>query len=106
MLTQRAQLVAARRAAFEVLLADTGVQRPLWRACFTELDGGEYPNAIAPVCTSDEHDGDDPTVYDCCPDTVIEVESHKLGAYLVELLNADAEAPQLFVPSQRQGGAK
>ncbi|MFQ6851228.1 hypothetical protein AAIB46_10065 [Streptomyces sp. 35M1] len=105
-LTQRAPLVAARRAASEVLLADTGEQRPLWRACFTELDGGEYPNAIAPVCTNDEHDGDDPTVYDCCPDTVVEVESHKLGAYLVELLNADAEAPLLFVPSQRHGGAE
>lgn len=81
----------ARKAARELLLADTGERRPMWRSCFTELDGAEYPNAIAPVCLDEEHDADDPTVYDCCPDTVIEVESHVLGAYLVELLNADAE---------------
>ncbi|WP_138908162.1 hypothetical protein [Streptomyces chryseus] len=86
----------ARRAAREVLLADTGERRPMWRQCFTEHDGSEHPNAIAPVCSDDNHDDNDPnvypcSVYPCCPDTVIEVESHVIGAYLVELLNADAE---------------
>lgn len=90
-LSQRSPLVAARAAVRELLLADTGEQRPMWRACFTNLDGTDHPNAIAPVCTDDEHDPEDPTVYACCPDTVVKVESHVLGAYLVELLNADAE---------------
>ncbi|MFF9690279.1 hypothetical protein [Streptomyces sp. NPDC014623] len=80
----------ARLAAREVLLADTGKQRPMWRQCFTELDGSLHPNAIAPVCLDEEHDPEDPTVYVCCPDTVVEVESHVIGAYLVELLNTDA----------------
>lgn len=90
-LSQRSPLVAARTAAREVLLADTGEKRTMWRQCFTETDGGLHPNAVAPVCLDDEHDADDPTVYVCCPDTVVEVESHVFGAYLVELLNADAE---------------
>lgn len=81
----------ARRTAREVLLADTGEQRPMWRQCFTEADGSLHPNAIGPVCNDDGHEDDDPNVYPCCPDTVIEVESHVIGAYLVELLNADAE---------------
>ncbi|RPK76396.1 hypothetical protein EES45_23170 [Streptomyces sp. ADI97-07] len=81
----------ARKTARELLLADTGETRPMWRQCFTELNGAEHPNAIAPVRLDDEHDGDDPTVYVCCPDSVVEVESHVLGAYLVELLNTDAE---------------
>ena len=84
-------LIESREAAAAVLESDTGERRPMWRQCFTELDGAEHPNAIAPVCLDDEHDPEDPTVYSCCPDTVIEVESHVLGAYLVELLNADAE---------------
>ncbi|MEV8349010.1 hypothetical protein ACFVTT_15865 [Streptomyces niveus] len=86
----RSPLVAARQRARELLLADTGDERPMWRTAYTELNGAEYPNAIGPVCLDDEHEPEDPTVYACCPDTVVEVESHVIGAYLVELLNADA----------------
>ncbi|MFJ2249403.1 hypothetical protein ACIQGT_40245 [Streptomyces sp. NPDC093108] len=86
----RSPLVAARQEVRELLLAETGEARPMWRQSFTELDGGEHPNAISPVCTDDDHDPDDPTVYDCCSEPVVEVDSHVFGAYLVELLNADA----------------
>ncbi|MFF9568454.1 hypothetical protein [Streptomyces sp. NPDC014685] len=86
----RSPLVAARQRAREVLRAKTGEARPMWRQSFTEVDGAEHPDAVSPVCTDDGHDPDDPTVYTCCPDSVVEVDSHVLGAYLVELLNADA----------------
>ncbi|MFF1498664.1 hypothetical protein ACFVZR_02000 [Streptomyces sp. NPDC058316] len=84
-------LVAARLQAHELLLAETETERPAWRQVHTVM-GGAHPDAIGPVCLDDEHDADDPTAYACCPEPVIEVESHVIGAYLVELLNADAVA--------------
>lgn len=83
-------LDTAREAARALLLTETGDSQVGWRQCFTEEDGAEHPNAIAPVCLDDGHDPLDPTAYDCCPEPVITVESHIIGAYLVELLNADA----------------
>lgn len=83
-------LDSARDAARALLKAETGDERPGWRQCFTGLDGAEHPDAIGPVCLDDDHDPHDPTVYTCCPEPIIEVASHVLGAYLVELLNADA----------------
>lgn len=80
----------ARTAARALLKKVTGEERPMWRQCFTEM-GLVHPDAIAQVCLDDGHDSEDPTAYPCCPDPVIEVEQPELGAYLVELLNADAE---------------
>lgn len=67
----------------------------------------EYGGAIAPVCTATSYTGisethathtlddgsrDDTGIYDCCPYPHIEVWSDELAAYLVALLNADADA--------------
>ena len=69
---------------------------PEWRVCHS-TDGTDEPTGLAPVCPDEDHDPDDSSVYNCCPDPVIEVDSGPLAAYLVELLNADAEqfAPAL-----------
>lgn len=63
--------------------------RPEWRPVFS-TNGTDEPTGLAPVCTDPDH-GDDDTAeaYACCPDPVIECESHEIAAYLVELLNAD-----------------
>jgi len=80
-------LPEARKAARELLQTLTGDERPEWRTCFS-TDGSDEPTGIAPVCT-DDHDEDDGSVYDCCPDPVIECDSYVTAAYLAALLNAD-----------------
>lgn len=80
-----------RAAASVALPAFTGAiapHLPEWRVCFS-TDGSDSPTGIAPVCEDEDHDPDDGSVYDCCPDPVIEVESAELADYLVALLNAD-----------------
>lgn len=80
----------ARAAAREYLWLINNHDRPMWRQCATEADD-QHTDAIAPVCLDDSHDPMDATASACCPDPVIEVDSPAFGAYLVELLNADAE---------------
>ncbi|MFI5809294.1 hypothetical protein [Streptomyces sp. NPDC051561] len=81
----------ARIAARALLKNVTGDERPMWRQVITEYTGANKHDAIAPVCLDDDHEPEDASVYSCCPEPVIEVEQPELGAYLVELLNADAE---------------
>ncbi|MGW2742331.1 hypothetical protein [Streptomyces sp. NPDC001450] len=84
-------LADARTAAAEYLRTTTGDDRPEWRVTFLEY--AVEPNAIAPVCTDDEHvASEEPGAFGCCPDPVIAVESAAVALYLVELLNADREA--------------
>jgi hypothetical protein len=91
----------ARRAAREQLLVETGERRPLWRVIVTD---SESPSGVAPVCAAEQSEAlheivdypggplrDDQGVYDCCPWPQFETYSPVLAAYLVELLNADAE---------------
>ncbi|MFF8409032.1 hypothetical protein [Streptomyces omiyaensis] len=61
---------------------------PEWRTC-TEERAAEELTSVAPVCSDDEHDQDDPSVYSCCPDLVIECHSAAMADYLAALLNAD-----------------
>lgn len=98
-------LVKARETAAAMFEVEAGERRPLWRVIYTD---SESATGVALVCTAegvgDEHrmivtdDGsgepmrDDQGVYDCCPGTQFETYSTVLAAYLVELLNADAEA--------------
>lgn len=81
----------ARRAASELLRQTTGADLPQWRAVFDTDETIAEPNAIAPVCTDDDHEPGDGSVYDCCPDPVVVVDP-PLVAYLVALLNADRTA--------------
>ncbi|WP_406202667.1 hypothetical protein OG331_31975 [Streptomyces sp. NBC_01017] len=62
---------------------------PKWRTAFLTI-AGEEPTAIVPVCHDPEHEEADGSVYDCCPEPAIEVESAELAEYLVALLNTDA----------------
>lgn len=95
-------LVKARDAAADMFEVEVGERRPMWRVVITD---SESPTGIAPVCTAegdrDEHDEvDDGTgpmrdehgVYGCCPTPWIDTFLPTTAAYLVELLNADAEA--------------
>ncbi|MCB5168052.1 hypothetical protein LG634_24895 [Streptomyces bambusae] len=77
------------RAATRVELAVLGVATSAWRAVHTGIE--DQPNAVGPVCADDDHDPDDPSLYDCCPNLVIELgtESEALAGYLAALLTAD-----------------
>lgn len=82
----------ARRKAGELLRQETGSELPEWRVTFTEYGVHDEANAIAPVCTDQDHiDSEDPTAFECCPEPIIEV-GPELAEYLVELLNADRAA--------------
>ncbi|MGA5489605.1 hypothetical protein ACPCK1_17835 [Streptomyces pseudogriseolus] len=95
-------LAEAREAAADMFEVEVGERRPMWRVIYTD---SESPTGVALVCTAegadDEHhvidDGsggstrDDQGVYDCCPSTQFETYSTVLAAYVVEVLNADAE---------------
>lgn len=61
-----------------------------WRSCFS-TDGTSGPTGVAPVCLDDGHDPDDGSVYDCCPEPIIETGSMPVAEYLAALLNADRE---------------
>lgn len=70
-----------------MLRIEAGHPAPVWRAaCLGETDDA---NAVAPVCDDEGHDPQDPAVYSCCPDVVIETGSAVLALYVAELLNAD-----------------
>jgi hypothetical protein len=100
--TGNERLNVARVAAADVFEVEVGERRPMWRAIYTD---SESPTGIAPVCTAEGVDDvhhviadhpsgplrDDQGVYDCCPTPQIETGSTTMAAYLVELLNADAE---------------
>lgn len=102
-------LTALRTAASPILINPDG--SPVrWRVVSIE-----YGGAIAPACDATEYTNslgrggmthpthrldpevfgpdarDDTGIYDCCPGPHIEVWSDELAAYLVELLNTDAE---------------
>ena len=77
-----------RAAAREFLDLVTGTPAPEWRTCFSTA-GTDEPTGLAPVCDDEGHDPDDGSVYECCPNPVVECDSYPLAAYLVELLNAD-----------------
>ncbi|CAL9594270.1 hypothetical protein SUDANB1_05289 [Streptomyces sp. enrichment culture] len=97
-------LVAARAQVGLLLETETGERFPQWRVIITD---SESPTGFAPVCTAegvdDEHHviadypggpiRDEHGVYDCCPSLQVETYSPTLAAYVVELLNADTEAP-------------
>lgn len=79
----------ARAAARAQLYALTGGgPNPAWRTCFS-TDGTEEPTGVAPICSDEGHEPEDGSVYDCCPEPVIEVASTALAEYLAALLNAD-----------------
>lgn len=95
------RLAEARAGAAEILKQDTGVDHPRWRLIATD---SESLTGLSPVCNGDrsnalhqipDHPGgpirDEEGVYDCCPWPQIETYSPAVAAYLVELLNADAE---------------
>lgn len=84
-------LDALREAARRYLAAYAGNASPAWRTCFS-TNGSDEPTGVAPACTSAGHDEDDGSVYDCCPEPVIETGSYALAAYLVALLAADLKA--------------
>ncbi|MFG2458113.1 hypothetical protein ACGFWE_13730 [Streptomyces sp. NPDC048523] len=77
-------LDAARAAAAAQF--DDGL--PKWRTAYT-TNGSDAPTGIVPVCHDPDHEADDGSVYSCCPDPAIEVESPELADYLVALLNTD-----------------
>lgn len=94
-------LAKARAAAAEILKQYTGDSHPMWRVIDTDSEG---PTGFAPVCTADNSDAlhsivdypggpmrDEGGVYDCCPWPQVETYSAPFAAYVVELLNADAE---------------
>jgi hypothetical protein len=95
-------LVTAREAVRSMFEQTVGERRPMWRVIYTD---SESPTGVALVCTAEgiddehhmitDHPGgpirDEQGVYDCCPGTQFETHSTTLAAYLVELLNADAE---------------
>ncbi|MFD5838183.1 hypothetical protein ACFWHV_32240 [Streptomyces collinus] len=94
-------LAKARAAAADLFDVEAGERRPMWRVIYTD---SESPTGLAPVCTAegvaDKHHTidaghgemrDEQGVYRCCPTPRIETYSTITAAYLVELLNADAE---------------
>lgn len=83
-------LDSARDAARALFKAETGAERPGWRQLITGEKRVDDVDGIGPVCTDAEHEALDGNVYECCPEPIIEVASPAFGAYLVELLNADA----------------
>jgi hypothetical protein len=93
-------LAKARAAVAPLIAHDTG-DRPRWRIIHTD---SESPSGVALACTGENSDAlhmiddypggpirDEEGVYDCCPWPQFETYSPVLAAYLVELLNADAE---------------
>jgi hypothetical protein len=93
-------LAKARAAVAPLIAHDTG-DRPRWRIVHTD---SESPSGVALTCTGENSDAlhmiddypggpirDEEGVYDCCPWPQFETYSPVLAAYLVELLNADAE---------------
>jgi len=93
-------LAKARAAVAPLIAHDTG-DRPRWRVIHTD---SESPSGVALTCTGENSDAlhmiddypggpirDEEGVYDCCPWPQFETYSPALAAYLVELLNADAE---------------
>jgi hypothetical protein len=93
-------LAKARAAVAPLITHDTG-DRPRWRVIHTD---SESPSGVALACTGENSDAlhmiddypggpirDEEGVYDCCPWPQFETYSPVLAAYLVELLNADAE---------------
>lgn len=76
-----------RERAAEALHELTGYSRPEWRPAV--VGEGPEPDCVTPVCLDPDHERTDSSVYFCCSDLVIEVESPEVGAYLVALLNAD-----------------
>lgn len=86
------------RAAAVAALGSAPDALPEWRQAHTRIS--DEPDAIAPVCTAEGHEPADPSIYSCCPDPVIEVETPAIGAYLVALLNAD-RTPLLSQPQRR-----
>jgi hypothetical protein len=93
-------LTTARAAVAPLIAHDTG-DRPRWRIIHTD---SESPSGVALACTGENSDAlhmiddypggpirDEEGVYDCCPWPQFETYSPVLAAYLVELLNADAE---------------
>jgi hypothetical protein len=95
------RLAEVRAGAAEILKQDTGVDYPRWRLIATD---SESLSGLAPVCSGERSDAlhqipdypggpirDEEGVYDCCPWPQIETYSTAVAAYLVELLNADAE---------------
>jgi hypothetical protein len=93
-------LAKARAAVAPLIAHDTG-DRPRWRVIHTD---SESPSGVALTCTGENSDAlhmiddypggpirDEEGVYDCCPWPQFETYSPVLAAYLVELLNADAE---------------
>lgn len=105
--TPDADLVKVRAAAAEVLKQDTRTDHPKWRTIVTD---SESLTGLAPVCAGGRSDAlhqipdypggpirDESGFYDCCPWPLIETYSTAVAAYLVALLNADAE--------QASGGA-
>lgn len=100
-------LAKARAAVVEILRQDTGADHPKWRVIITD---SESPTGVAPVCAGGRSDAlhmidnypggpkrDEEGVYDCCPWPQFDTYQADVAAYLVELLNADAE--------QQAGGA-
>ncbi|MEU6168042.1 hypothetical protein [Streptomyces tanashiensis] len=77
-----------RGPARDLLSTLTDETAPEWRVCFSE-DGTDEPTGVAPVCTDEDHDPDDGSVYDCCPEPVIECHSMTTADYVAALLNAD-----------------
>jgi hypothetical protein len=93
-------LAKARAEVAPLIEHDTG-DRPRWRVIHTD---SESPSGVALTCTGENSDAlhmiddypggpirDEEGVYDCCPWPQFETYSPVLAAYLVELLNADAE---------------
>ncbi|MFI6465713.1 hypothetical protein [Streptomyces sp. NPDC050538] len=76
----------AARAAAAAQWGGEGL--PKWRTAYT-TNGSEAPTGIVPVCQDPEHEEGDGSIYDCCPEPAIEVESAELADYLVALLNTD-----------------
>lgn len=74
-----------RAAAYLAVEGDATVT---WRTCFS-TNGSDEPTGIAPMCLDEDHEEADGSVYDCCPDPVIETGSGGMAAYLVDLLNTD-----------------
>lgn len=89
-------LTALRSAALRLLTQGQAKPATTWRLVLTDT---ESLTGVGLVCTDPAHPGiddigceyDEFGVYDCCP-MVIETWHEKVAAYLVALLNGDAEA--------------
>lgn len=94
-------LTKARTTVLAALARDGVATPPRWRTVITD---SESPTGVAPVCTGEQSDAlhvihdypggpirDEDGVYDCCPWPQFDTYSADTAAYLVALLNADAE---------------